>query len=124
MSAQGKRDLTKEKFWRRALQRFAASGKTRAQFCAEEGLAVHAFDYWSRVILERDAERQSGAPPSRPDPVTFLPVVIPEERGQQVSGPQQPVAEIVFAGGSVLLFGGIGSSMLRELFRAVRESMI
>jgi hypothetical protein len=122
LPVRGKRDLAKEKFWRKALERFAASGKSRPQFCADEGLAVHAFDYWNRVILDRNAQQQAEDSSGRPDPVTFLPVLIPEERSnRQASGSQQPVAEIVFAGGSVLLFNGIGSAMLRDLLRAVRE---
>jgi hypothetical protein len=120
----GNRDLAKEKYWRKALERYAASGKSRAQFCANEDLPVHAFYYWSRAILERDAERTKTGPPMQPNAAQFVPVVLPVDQQHPIEARRQPAAEIVFAGGSVFIYSGIQSSTLREVFRALREVAI
>jgi len=56
MQKMGKRDLVKERFWRKAIERFRASGKTRSKFCADESLSVDMLVYWGKVISDRDAE--------------------------------------------------------------------
>lgn len=122
MPLQGKRDLAKERYWRKALARFATSGKTRAEFCAAEALATHAFDYWQRVILERDAEPQGNDPSHETESTTFVPIVVAEHAARS-NVRQLAAAEIVFAGGSVFLFSGIDSATLVALFRALRESV-
>jgi hypothetical protein len=122
LAGKGKRDLDKEQFWRKALERFTASGKTRAKFCAEEGLSADLLVYWTKAIHERDtavAERKTA--PSQITPDTFVPITVTDHSNHQSAERQRAVAEVVFAGGSVFLFKGVDSAMLKALFQALME---
>ena len=57
MARQGKRDLDKERFWRRALRQWRRSGLSVREYCVEHGLTEALFYAWRRVIAERDQER-------------------------------------------------------------------
>ena len=50
------RDVRLEKFWRRMLNRRAASGMTIVDFCASEGLKATSYHHWQREIRRRDEE--------------------------------------------------------------------
>ena len=56
MSRQGKRDVGKERFWRRALRQWRRSGLSVRAYCAEHGLTEALFYAWRRVIAQRDQE--------------------------------------------------------------------
>ena len=43
-------DAEKQREWERRLGRFRASGLTVARFCANQGLSVNTFYYWSKRI--------------------------------------------------------------------------
>ena len=62
------RDAAKERFWRGALMRFAASRLSVRAFCRRESLAESAFYAWRRTIAERDIQvrRPAGAKQSNP----------------------------------------------------------
>ena len=64
----GKRDLDKEQYWRKVFVRFADSGKSRAQFCKDEGLKADLFVYWKKTIEQRDAEAQAAKSQSKRKP--------------------------------------------------------
>ena len=36
--------------WRGLLERFAASGQSREEFCREQGLTLSSFDRWDRTL--------------------------------------------------------------------------
>jgi hypothetical protein len=97
---QGKRDLAKEQFWRKALTRFAASGKSASQFCVEEGLSPATFNYWERAIKERNnaAQIKPTAPPEN-EQSDFVAVMVKDKKEEMAPGVAKPVAEVVFAGG-------------------------
>lgn len=51
------RDLAKERFWRGALKRCAASGLNVRTFCRRERLSEASFYAWRRTIAERAGEK-------------------------------------------------------------------
>lgn len=51
-----KRDLGLERAWRQRIRRYERSGLTIAQFCEQEGLAVHQLYWWRRELKQRGAE--------------------------------------------------------------------
>jgi hypothetical protein len=116
----GKRDLVKERFWRKALERFRSSGKTRAKFCADEGLNGDTLVYWSRVISERDAELVDETSDAALG--VFVPIAVTDHGNQQNGGHQKAIAQVVFSEGSIFLFNGIDCAMLKALFQALRET--
>jgi hypothetical protein len=84
--------LGKEQFWRKALARFSDSGKSRAQFCADEGLKADVFVYWSKAILQRDAEvKQRNTPAAQNAQQVFVPVNMTAGTNQQLARPQKVV---------------------------------
>ena len=52
--ANKRRDADKERFWRGALTRQAASGPGVRAFCRREKLTESAFYFWKRTISQRD----------------------------------------------------------------------
>jgi hypothetical protein len=115
--------LGKEQFWRKALARFSDSGKSRAQFCADEGLKADVFVYWSKAILQRDAEvKQRNTPAAQNAQQVFVPVNMTAGTNQQLARPQKVVAQIAFSNGSVFLFDNIDLTILKHLFQALKET--
>jgi hypothetical protein len=121
-----RRDREKEQFWRKAIGRFLASNLSKSQFCKKEGLSIDLLRYWTAAIAQRDEERRlvESRKAKQPDK-TFLPVVVVEHKApDRLPGTQQmAVAEMVFAGGSVLVFNGITTDTVRALWLALREGI-
>ena len=116
--------MAKERFWRKAIARFAASGLTKTQFCKREGLSVDLLRYWTEAIVQRDEEeRLVESRRVRAAGQAFLPVVVVEQKmNDRLPGTQlMPVAEIIVAEGSVRLFNGITADTCRALWLALRE---
>lgn len=123
MPKTGKRDLAKEQFWRKTLERFAASGKRQSEFCKDEGLKVDALLYWRNTIRQRDAEAKSAkAAANSKAAKAFVPLNVAEETPKPVAKDQKAVAQIVFSGGSVLLFEHADLNILKHLLRALKET--
>ncbi len=123
MPSTGKRDLAKEQFWRKTFVRFADSGKTRAQFCRDEGLKADLFAYWKDVIQQRDAESKPAKARAKREPArAFVPVNVVDGTPKPVQKNQMAVAQIVFAGGSVLLFENADLATLKHLLQALKET--
>ncbi len=121
MPKKGKRDLVKERFWRKAIERYRVSGKTRAKFCADESLSVDMLVYWGKVISERDAElacKDSAVVA----PKLFVPITVADQNSSQGETRQKAIAEIVLSSGSIFLFNGVDSVLLKALFQALRET--
>ncbi len=55
------RDVSKERYWRKAIRRQGKSGETVAHFCGREGMSAHQFYWWKRTLRARD--RQSTPEP-------------------------------------------------------------
>ncbi len=122
MPKKGKRDLVKERFWRKAIERFRASGKTRSKFCADESLSVDMLVYWGKVISARDAELVTED--SVLAPKFFVPITVADQDSPQSETHQKAVAEIVLSSGSIFLFKGVDSVLLKALFQALRETTL
>jgi hypothetical protein len=71
-----RRDLTKERFWRRAIRRRQVGDLTIRDFCEREGLRESAYHFWMRELRRRDAET---VPSFRTDS-TAAPLAIDNER--------------------------------------------
>ena len=78
MSQGNPRDRGKERFWRRVVRQWRASGLSIRDFCREEGLPEGNFYAWRRILAQRDAEKPVFVPvqvvaepsmPTRPDEV-------------------------------------------------------
>src|SRR5882724_1406271 len=89
--ASKRRDLSKERWWRDALKRQAASGLSVRGFCRREKHAESAFYAWRRIVAERDAE----AKPTR-QASAFVPMTVIEQ------APREASIEIELAGGRLL----------------------
>lgn len=118
LKAKSAKQTRREDFWRRALARFAASGLTKEQFCDQERLFAPTFSYWAQVILGE----QPGPMPveSVTSPPTFVPVIVSSETSPPTPS-RRAIAELPFAGGSILLFDGVAQQTILAFLRAVNE---
>lgn len=122
MRGSSRRDQQKEQFWRKALARFGRSGLSPGTFCKQEGLNPDLLRYWKETIARRDTESQDvEAVHVKVADATFVPVVVSSDRRPGTQ--QMPVAEIIFAGGSVFLFNGITADTVRALWLALRSGV-
>lgn len=121
MRGGSKRDLAKERFWRKAIARLATSDMSAAQFCKQEGLDPDLLRYWRGAILKRDAAGEAAVPEEAAAGSRLVPVVVTGHDYRQPGTRQMPVAEIIFDGGSVSLFNGITIDTVRALLLAVRD---
>ena len=93
--AKSKRDVGKERFWRRAVAEWRRSGVTVRDYCSVESLAETAFYYWRRELARRDGQAREGRRKGRP---LFVPVQVRHETGSAA----RPLIEIVLSGGCVV----------------------
>jgi hypothetical protein len=56
MSQGNLRDAVKERFWRRRVRQWRASGLSVRAFCEQRNLQEASFYGWRRILAERDAE--------------------------------------------------------------------
>src|SRR5438128_471231 len=56
MSQDNHRDAGKERFWRRVVREWRASGLSARAFCVQHDLSEANFYSWRRILAERDAE--------------------------------------------------------------------
>ncbi len=123
MKANGKRDLAKEQFWRKAIERFAKSGKSRVQFCKDENLKSDNLVYWSKAISQRDAAaKQSEVRSAQDEPGLFIPLSLAGQDKLEVGQGNQVIAEIVISGNSLFLFDSVKLPALRNIFQALKET--
>lgn len=50
-------DFEKEQYWRTVLHHFQNSGLPFKKFCQQEKLSPNTFQYWRKVLRDRDADR-------------------------------------------------------------------
>jgi len=97
----GKRDASKERYWRKLIRRQGKTDETVAGFCAREGVPVHQFYWWQRTLRTRERQSTSqrrvddaSTSPSELAGASFVPVRLPFV-------PQAPI-ELVHPGGCVV----------------------
>lgn len=113
MSTIKQRCSSKERFWRRAMRQWRASGLTVRDFCVKRGLTEPSFYAWRRTLSERDA----GAVP-------FVPVhVVADERAAVVTRADSGSGlELVARAGRVLRIGpGFDAPTLQRLLALLEE---
>jgi len=124
--ANRRRDAERESFWRGALARHAASGRSVAAFCRREKLSQPSFYAWRRTIAQRegaqrtisqrDSQRPKTTRPRRPAR-EFLPVRVTDLPARDSS------IMIELAGGHVLrLPEATPAVRIAELVRALQEA--
>lgn len=59
---QAKRDMSKERYWRKIIRRQDKSGETVVHFCAREGVPAHQFHWWKRTLRVRDRQSTPDMP--------------------------------------------------------------
>ena len=101
----------KRQAWIDHVAAWSASGQTQRAYCAAQGLRYHAFDYWRRFVLKRNAPL---TPPQASAPsAAFIPVV-----AAAPSAPDCGVIEVRLAGGVHLVWpDGRALSELAQLLR-------
>lgn len=62
MASGGQRDLTKESFWRRQLERHSASKLSVRGWCLRHNLAEPTFYWWRKELARRDVEQSAFVP--------------------------------------------------------------
>lgn len=130
MAKPERRDLGKERHWRRVLGQWRRSGLTGRDFCAERGLGESSFYAWRREIERRDREkraertRTSVTPASRPAfvKVTVDAAVPSAAVSSAASASAASAIEVVVAGRRVLrVRAGFDAELLRQLVRVLEE---
>lgn len=76
----------RERYWRGVLQRWRASGMSRAAFCRRHGISYHSLNYWKSRVGGKTEGGASGGRRSR-----FVEIAVPPAAG--------PTYEIALAGG-------------------------
>jgi len=100
------RDVAKERFWRRVVERWRRAGISIRAFCRRESLSEPSFYAWRRELRRRDHEKTSVR--SRP---AFVPVRV---------AASAPFLELVLAAGRVLRVPpGFDGPTLREVVAAL-----
>jgi len=60
-----RRDIEKEERWRNILKDFTESDQTILKFCADRNLKKYQFQYWRKVIQQRDSNYRNTKEPSK-----------------------------------------------------------
>lgn len=112
--ANRRRDLAKERLWRAAVARHAASGLSVRVFCRREQLGEASFYAWRRTIGARDRAAKRAA---------FVPVVVHAAR-PELTPPQPATLAIELRGGRTLrLPARISPTRLARIVRALEAEV-
>lgn len=126
MAGRGKRDCSKERFWRRTFRQWRRSGLSVRAFCAEHGLAEPSFYAWRRIVAQRDQEaaRVRTSPerdslrrevPADDDAPVFVPLRV-------IDTSTQAAFEVVLERGRVVrVLRGFDANTLRQLLAVLEE---
>lgn len=77
--AKGIRDLKKEKYWQEIVERQRNSGKSRMQFCKDEGLSSDNFYYWKNTLEKRKRDKNQEQQLENKVTIPFVPLNIQGE---------------------------------------------
>lgn len=112
-----RREASKEKFWRKTMADFAASGQSVRAFCRSRQLSEPSFYAWRRTLARREARRSAGMSDG-PGVPAFLPIRLAETTG---AAPM----EIVLAGGyCIRLRPPIDRAALTEIVAALESGRV
>jgi hypothetical protein len=118
-----RRDLAKERYWRRMLRLWQRSGQTGRDFCAAYGLPEPSFYAWRREIARRDQEPPPPTrTPSPPAPASDAKLPVFQELLLADAPPPPTAIEVVLTRGHVLRIApGFDADLLRQLLRVLEE---
>ena len=93
--------------WRVLVKGWGSSGKTRDEWCREQGIGRESLRRWTKRLRRTDAE----------------PVLV--ELRRDAVGPQKSITAHVriLANGDIELIGEFGEELLRRVLRIVREAV-
>jgi len=129
----GKRDLSKERHWRRMVRRWRSSGLSVRDFCDWQALSEPCFYAWRRELAKRDREAAAGVPgigaarggrpvkqngPSRAPAAAFIPVHVVADgaRDAAASLSESHGIEVHLPGGvRLMVHPGCDRSLLRDV---------
>ena len=106
--ARGQFDTSKERFWRRVVQRWQRSGQTIRAYCRTHGLSEPSFYAWRRTLADRDQQRSEAGSTGLFAPVRLI---------------AEPAAlEVVCRGGRVVrVAAAFDPAALRAVVAALEE---
>lgn len=105
-----RREPGKEKFWRRMLRDFVASGQSVRAFCRVRQVSEPSFYAWRRTLGQRSEAATKARPTAKPAPA-FLPIQLTDAGGR---------VEIVLAGGTrIRLHPPVDRAVLAEVMAAL-----
>jgi hypothetical protein len=112
MSTGKHRDASKERFWRRMVREWRASGLSVRAFCKQRDVPQASFYGWRRTLAERDAE-----------PRPFVPVhVVPDEKAVEGDGTPASGLELRLPHDRVVRIGqGFDAGTLQRLLALLEE---
>jgi hypothetical protein len=114
-----RRDAGKEKFWRRMLRDFSASGQSVRVFCSEQELSEPSFYAWRRTLTRRDALARVAKPAAEAAPA-FVPIRLVGTEGVPADA---ALIEIVLGGGQrIRLRPPVDRISLVEIVAALRSA--
>jgi hypothetical protein len=94
----GIRDLKKEKYWQEIVEKQKDSGKSRIQFCKDEGLSSDNFYYWKNTLEKRNKVKNQEQPLEKKAIIPFVPLNIQGDfdlSGRQNTADQIEISKIV-----------------------------
>lgn len=104
-----KRNLKRELFWRRMIEKQACSGMAVAVWCRKRRLDPSSFYWWRRQLARRDTEKKQAS---------FIPVHVTEDMPGNGSGE----IEIVLTDGRrVRIHGRVDRQMLSDVLAVVES---
>ena len=68
-----RRDIEKEKYWRRTIEEWTQSGKSAAAYCRIHGINAATFHWWKRELFIRDCQNLNGGSSHDTDKTGMLP---------------------------------------------------
>ena len=120
MPKKGNSDPVKEKFWRKQISDFEASGMTLTEFCRSRGLSLKNFSNWRKRLSVRDAARKHAEP--EVSITDFAPLHVVEQISTEPGARSDSTIsmEIVLRNGTVLrLAEGCSMKLMSSVFSLV-----
>ena len=110
--AKHKRDLKRERTWRRHIADQPGSGHTVRAYCETHRLRETSFYFWRAEIAKRDREAETQAAPA------FVPVAVID-----TPAPRDTPIDVCLAGGHrVRVRSGCDRALLADVIRLLRDA--
>ena len=101
------RDLGKEEYWRRVIERWQRSGLSVAAYCRREDLAACSLHWWRQELKRRDSENPA-----------FLPVQVADALSASV---KNEIEIVLTSGRRIAVRPGFDAPTLRQVLGVLEE---